>query len=101
MTGRNSTPHQRNCRTICMLVLLGLMLCYVPRTHAQDSTDYQQQRQRAMQLYDQNKFTEAIPILESLVKIRSGDLGVWEHLGLATLVVSSSIKDPTERKQAR
>src|SRR4051812_31030398 len=102
MTRENLKPRQRNSLAICLIVLCGLLFCNVPSALAQDpSADYQQQRLRAMQLYVQNKFTEAIPILESLVKIRSGDSAVWERLGWATLVVSSSMKDPEQRKQAR
>ena len=101
MLRQDSKPQHRNSILICAIVLLCVIFCHAPRTPAQDSTDYQQQRQRAMQLYDQNKFTEAIPILEDLVKIRSGDSIVWERLGWATLVASGSIKDPEERKRAR
>jgi tetratricopeptide (TPR) repeat protein len=87
---------------VCVVASLGLLLCAAaPRTSAQGTPDYQEQRQRAMQLYDQNKFTDAIPLFEQLVKAHPDDLVAWERLGWSTLVVAGSIKDPEERKQAR
>jgi tetratricopeptide (TPR) repeat protein len=70
------------------------------RVEAQQS-DYEIKRQRAMELFDQQNFAAAMPILEKLVKIRTDDSTVWEQLGWSTMVVAASIKDPTERKQAR
>jgi tetratricopeptide (TPR) repeat protein len=58
-------------------------------------------RQRALQLYDQNKFTEVIPLLEKLTKVYPDDAGIWERLGWAAFVVSASIKDKTERLAMR
>lgn len=63
--------------------------------------DYVAERQRAMALYDQNKFADAIPIFERLVKVKTDDVNVWERLGWATVVVSGSIQDPAQRKSAR
>ena len=64
-------------------------------------TDYEAERQRAMELFEQQKFAAAMPILEKLVKIKTDDSTVWEQLGWSTMVVAASIKDPTQRKQAR
>ncbi len=64
-------------------------------------TDYEAERKRAMELFDEQKFAAAMPILEKLVKIKTDDSAVWEQLGWSTMVVAGSIKDPTERKQAR
>src|SRR5947209_3763256 len=101
MTRQNSMLRHKNRIAVCALVLLGVIICNVPRTQAQDTADYQKERERAMLLYDQNKFADAIPILEKLVKIKSDDVVIWERLGWSTLVVAGSIKDPTARKQAR
>ncbi|HYJ46774.1 MAG TPA: tetratricopeptide repeat protein, partial [Pyrinomonadaceae bacterium] len=101
MTRKNSMSQQRVKVAASFAVLLCLLLSCAPRAWGQDSADYRQQRERAMQLYDQNKFTEAIPILEKLVKIKSDDTVLWERLGWATYVVAGSIKDPAERQQAR
>ncbi len=64
-------------------------------------TDYASERQRAMELFEEQKFSTVMPILEKLVKIKTDDLTVWERLGWSTMVVAGSIKDPTERKKAR
>jgi tetratricopeptide (TPR) repeat protein len=86
----------------CVVMLVGVMLSGVmPRALAQGTAATQEERQRALQLYDQNKFTEAIPLLEKLIKSTPDDVLLLERLGWATLVVSGSIKDPQERTKAR
>ncbi|MDT5062241.1 MAG: hypothetical protein QOH63_2700 [Acidobacteriota bacterium] len=102
MLKQTETPSRQRSVAVCVVVLVGLLICVVPRTtSAQGTPDYQEQRQRALLLYDQNKFTDAIPILEKLVKIKSDDMVVLERLGWATFVVSGSIQDPQERRKAR
>jgi len=64
-------------------------------------TDYEAERQRAMDLFDEQRFSAAMPNVEKLVKIKADDLVVWERLGWSTMVVAGSIKDPSLRKQAR
>ncbi|HEX8847302.1 MAG TPA: tetratricopeptide repeat protein [Pyrinomonadaceae bacterium] len=86
---------------VCTTVLLGLLFCAMPRALAQATTDYQEERKRAMELFDQNKFADAIPIMEKLVAANNSDVVLLERLGWATLVVSGSMKDPQERKKAR
>jgi tetratricopeptide (TPR) repeat protein len=58
-------------------------------------------RERAIQLYLQNKFTEAIPLLEKLVKVYPNDPVIWEELGWATFVVSESLTDEQKRTSGR
>src|ERR1044072_73477 len=64
-------------------------------------SDYDAQRRRALDLWDQNKFADAVPLLEDLVKTKTDDSVLWERLGWATMVVSDSIKDPDLRAQGR
>ena len=85
---------------VCLLTIAAVIFSAPARVVAQPA-DYAAERQRALQLYEENKFADAIPILEKLVKIKSDDLDLWERLGWATLVVAGTIKDSTERKQAR
>jgi tetratricopeptide (TPR) repeat protein len=102
MPEQNSTLSRKPAIAVCVVMLFGLMLSgVVPRSFAQATQDSQEERKRAMLLYDQNKFADAIPILEKLVKANPNDVGILESLGWSTLVVSSSIKDPQERKAAR
>ncbi|HKP47924.1 MAG TPA: tetratricopeptide repeat protein [Pyrinomonadaceae bacterium] len=67
---------------------------------AQTAED-QKNRELALQLYDQNKFTEAIPILEKLTKVYPNDSVLWERLGWASFVVSASLKDADARTKGR
>lgn len=97
----NLVSNRQPVVAVCAVVLIGLVLCAMPRAVAQTQDDYKVERERAMQLYDQNKFTAAIPILEKLVKMKSDDVVVLERLGWATFVVSGSITDPQERQKAR
>lgn len=84
----------------CLLLIVSASVA-ASTVASPQQTDYAAERQRAMMLYDQNKFAEAIPIFERLVKLRTDDVDVWERLGWATVVVSGSIPDPAQRKSAR
>ena len=102
MLVQNPIPSRKPTITVCVVILLALMLfSAVPRSSGQGITSTQEERQRAMQFYDQNKFADAIPILEKLVKTTPDDVVLLERLGWATLVVGGSLKDPQERKKAR
>ena len=83
----------------CLWVTLILVAC-LPCT-AQTSTDFAAERKRALVLYDQNKFVDAIPVLEKLAAEKPDDSVLLERLGWATFVVSGSITNPEQRKQAR
>lgn len=54
-----------------------------------------------MKLYEQNKFADAIPVMEKLVRALPSDIELLERLGWSTFVVSASTKDPNARKKAR
>jgi len=97
MTNQSLTA-KRIFLNACLLLTISLSLSAI--VFAQQ-TDYDAERQRALDLYDQNKFVEVIPILEKLTKIKSDDSVVWERLDWATMVVAGSIKDPAQRKQVR
>jgi len=86
-------------RVILSLALLAMLLAAPPHTWAQETNS--EVRARAFQLYDQNKFTEAIPFLEKVVKNNASDVVALERLGWATFVVAGSTKDPQERKKRR
>jgi tetratricopeptide (TPR) repeat protein len=102
MSKLHSTPSRQPIIAVCVLLLLGLTIFgAAPRSLAQGTNASPDERQRAMQLYDQNKFTEAIPLLEKLVKTSPDDVIILERLGWATLVVSNSIKDSQARKAGR
>jgi len=58
-------------------------------------------RQRALTLYDENKFVAALPLLEQLAAERPSDSVVIERLGFAVLTSAAVIRDPEAAKQER
>ena len=87
---------------LCTLALFGILFgATAPRTFAQASESYEAQRARALQLFDQNKFTEAAPLLEKLAAQNPSDVVVLSRLGYALMASSVTIKDLEQRKQVR
>lgn len=82
-------------------LLLALILSVPFQAFSQTPAETKAERQRAIKLYDENKFVDAIPVLEKLVLVLPSDVVLLEHLGWATFVVSGSTKDPEVRKQMR
>ena len=58
-------------------------------------------RQRALQLYDEHKLVDALPLLERLAAERPKDFVVIERLGSAVLVNAAGIRDAGARGQER
>ena len=58
-------------------------------------------RKHALELYDQNKFTEALPLLEKLAVELPRDLVIQERLASTVFVTSGGIENPERRKQQR
>ena len=91
----------RNVLTVVLsLLLLGLLLFISPSYVTAQETE-SSKRARAFQIYHQSKFTEAIPLLEKIVKEDPSDVAALESLGWALLVVSASTEDPQERTKQR
>ena len=89
-------------RTLLSASLVLLITGISALTGAQpQQTDYETRRRRAMELFDEQKFTDALPLFEELVKTKSDDSVVWEELGWSAMVVANSIKDPAQRKLTR
>src|SRR6185503_6488123 len=59
------------------------------------------ERTRAFQLYNDVKYTEALPLFEKLAAAHPNDRDVIEALGLMTASQTAYLKDPEARKQAR
>ena len=70
------------------------------RVIAQDA-DYESERNRAMQLLDESKMQQALPILEKLAAQKSDDRVVQFWLGFCILAKSNDLQDAAARKQER
>jgi len=98
LTHPNIFEHKAALLSVLLLVS-GSLLAASSTTLAQETES--KDRIRAFQLYDQNKFTEAIPLLEKVVKEDPSDTVALERLGWTLFVVSASTKDAQERKKQR
>jgi len=88
-------------RCLTEFVLLALALVMPIQSFSQTNPDVSAERKHALELYRQNKFVEAIPLLEKVVKALPSDVVVLESLGWSMYVVTASTKDPEARKQMR
>jgi tetratricopeptide (TPR) repeat protein len=82
-------------------LLLALALAMPIQAFSQTTSDVSAERKHALELYRQNKFVEAIPLLEKLVIVLPSDITLLESLGWAMFVVTGSTKDSEARKQMR
>ncbi len=94
------TSHTRN-RVVCALILFGLMFCSAPGTRAQVPDKSGAERDRAIQLINESKFTEALPLLEKLAAANQSDGQVVYGLAIAVLMTSKAIKEDDARRRAR
>lgn len=79
----------------CALALCAILLFGSTIALAQE--DYDRQRARAIALCDQNKFAEAVPILENLNQTNPKDVLVIEKLAQALVGVASTEADESTR----
>jgi tetratricopeptide (TPR) repeat protein len=83
-----------------LVIIAGLIAAAGVRVSAQD-TDYASERRRAMQLLDESKIIEALPILEKLAVQNPRDGEVQFFLGFSIFARSRDIKDPVLHKKER
>jgi Tfp pilus assembly protein PilF len=82
-------------------IVLALCLLTASTAFGQKIENYEAERERAFQLYGQNKLTDAKEILERLAVANPKDREVLEVLGLLIIAHSINIKDAAERKKER
>lgn len=63
---------------------------------AQDKFDYDAERKRAFQLVEENKFPDALPVLEKLAAAKPDDAGVLERLSLSLIALAGTSKKSPE-----
>jgi tetratricopeptide (TPR) repeat protein len=92
---------QTNLNYAGTLVVVATLIFATPaQVRSQTETD-DPNRQRAFLLFEQNKFSEAIPLLEKVVSAHSKDVVALERLGWSLFVLSASTKDRLQRKSMR
>ncbi|MBV9959847.1 MAG: tetratricopeptide repeat protein [Acidobacteria bacterium] len=84
-----------------LLLSLCLLLCLQTLAHAQGMDNYEAERKRAIELYEQNKYIEALPIFEKLAAANSQDREVQELYGHLLAATAITEKDAAKRKQMR
>ncbi|HEX8459129.1 MAG TPA: tetratricopeptide repeat protein [Pyrinomonadaceae bacterium] len=68
---------------------------------AQSAANYAAEKQRALELMENSKATEALPILERLSNSNPEDGEVMFYYGFATLAHANTLKDAGARRQSR
>lgn len=68
---------------------------------AQDSQAYDQDRKKALELYQQSRLEDALPLFERLSAVRTKDPVVFEALGACLFAHAVNLPDPEARKATR
>jgi tetratricopeptide (TPR) repeat protein len=82
-------------------IFLFVLLLTPGALRAQSDDSYDDRRKRAFDLYKQNRFVEALPMLEKLHAERASDVAVLEGLSFATLARAATLSDPALRREER
>jgi tetratricopeptide (TPR) repeat protein len=85
---------------ICCLTLLALNPLTFAQTSAENKFDYDAERKKALQLTEENKYADALPILEKLAATKPDDAVVLERLAVSVLV-SASVKTKKDLLRVR
>jgi len=88
------------CRLFCLFILLSLL---IPNLSAQTANDdsYKTERHQAIQLYNENKHLEALPLFEDLAKRNPEDVDVLVGLGACLIDKSATMEDQDAAAQER
>lgn len=88
-------------RLVTITLLLSALLICAPRTRAQNPDDFNTERERAIQLINERKYADALPIFERLATSKQADGQVMYGLGVAILMTSDNIKDEEAQRKER
>jgi tetratricopeptide (TPR) repeat protein len=99
MTNTNLTAGRQRRLLACLLVLLA---CGgAARTLAQNPDDFKTERARGIQLINESKFADALPIFERLAASSQADGQVMYGLGVTLLMTADNGKDDEAQRKAR
>lgn len=100
MFKQNSVATRLRQLAVCSLILFAFLTFTTTRTPAQNPDDFKAERARAIQLINERKFDEALPVFEQLAVSNQADDQIMYGLGIAILMTSEKIKDEaTQRKE--
>lgn len=80
---------------------LTILLCLVFASNSfvfPQNNSIQEQRQQATELVNQNRYIDALPILEKIMLSYPNDAELWAHFGIAIMTNASAITDAETRK---
>jgi tetratricopeptide (TPR) repeat protein len=89
---------------VALLVVIIAVGCWAQNAQTQTSEKPAKEdpaRQRAMELYDQGKFVDAMPLFETLVADHPSDVVVRERWAWCLFQYAGTLPDPQQRKSVR
>jgi tetratricopeptide (TPR) repeat protein len=95
-----TAPRARNSRFVLSLALCAIFAA-VPFAALAQTGDAAQLRTQAFRLMDEQKFTEALPLLEKLAVLTPNDAAVQRNLGFALIGQAKNTSNAGEAKQLR
>lgn len=87
-----------------LFILLCLGFCCVVSAKAQDNTfgkNLTAQRAEAVRLVGENRYLDALPILEKIAPLLAEDKEIWADYGIAVLTNSGTLPTPEARRKER
>lgn len=94
------TATQRR-KIISGLIIFLTLIFSTATLSAQQTDNYISEREHAIQLANEEKYTEALPLLERLAADKRADKDIFLGIGLSAWQLQNSIKDKAEWKKMR
>jgi len=89
---------RRHAVVVSLLIIIVFASGANARSRAQSNDP---ERERAIKLFEDSKYGDALPLLEKAAEKYPNDPVVLSRLGFTLYVTSSAAKDPSERKRLR
>jgi tetratricopeptide (TPR) repeat protein len=86
-------------RLVCVIMLAVVVLAYPTRSQQDETGD--ELRKKAVELYGENRFEQALPLIEELTVAHPQDAGLQEMLGACLLAHAVNVTDPEQQRQTR
>jgi tetratricopeptide (TPR) repeat protein len=95
---RQHTFPRSSWTALALSLLILFALLTAPPVFAQDE-EIDPEREEAVRLINENKYLEALPILEKIMLSYANDADLWAHFGIAIIANSIVLATPEERKE--